>query len=181
MLEDRLLVLKLRHGDRNALRRIYEKYREDLLTIAAGLLNSKGEAEDIVHDVFTAFVDSSSKFTLTGSLRGYLTTCVANKARNLNRTKFRHRTISLDDIEPTVSNFKRPDQWIIYNEQFEQISNALSQLPYEQREAVVLRLQAAMKIKDIAELQGTSVKTTLSRYRYGLDKLRLLLNGEVTK
>jgi RNA polymerase sigma factor (sigma-70 family) len=87
----------------------------------------------------------------------------------------------LDDIEPTVSNFKRPDQWIIYNEEFQQISNAMAQLPYEQREAVVLRLQAAMKIKEIAELQGTSVKTALSRYRYGLDKLRSILNGEVTK
>jgi RNA polymerase sigma-70 factor (ECF subfamily) len=181
VLEDRLLVWKLRRGDRNALRRIYEKYRDDLLRIAAGLLNAKGEAEDVVHDVFTAFVDSSNKFTLTGSLRGYLTTCVANKARNLNRTKFRQRTVSLDDIEPTVSNFKRPDQWIIYNEEFQQISNAMAQLPYEQREAVVLRLQAAMKIKEIAELQGTSVKTALSRYRYGLDKLRSILNGEVTK
>ena len=181
MLEDRLLVWKLRRGDRNALRRIYEKYREDLLRIAAGLLNAKGEAEDVVQDVFTAFVDSSNKFTLTGSLRGYLTTCVANKARNLNRTKFRQRTVSLDDIEPTVSNFKRPDQWIIYNEEFQQISNAMAQLPYEQREAVVLRLQAAMKLKEIAELQGTSVKTALSRYRYGLDKLRSILNGEVTK
>ena len=181
MLEDRLLVWKLRRGDRNALRRIYEKYRDDLLRIAAGLLNAKGEAEDVVHDVFTAFVDSSNKFTLTGSLRGYLTTCVANKARNLNRTKFRQRTVSLDDVEPTVSNFKRPDQWIIYNEEFQQISNAMAQLPYEQREAVVLRLQGAMKLKEIAELQGASVKTALSRYRYGLDKLRSILNGEVTK
>ncbi len=181
MLEDRLLVWKLRRGDRNALRRIYEKYREDLLRIAAGLLIAKVDAEDVVQDVFTAFVDSSNKFTLTGSLRGYLATCVANKARNLNRTKFRQHTVSLDDIEPTVSNFKRPDQWIIYNEEFQQISNAMAQLPYEQREAVVLRLQAAMKLKEIAELQGTSVKTTLSRYRYGLDKLRSILNGEVTK
>lgn len=181
MLEDRLLVWKLRRGDRNALRRIYEKYRDDLLRVAAGLLNEKSEAEDVVHDVFTAFVDSSNKFTLTGSLRGYLTTCVANKARNLNRTKFRQRTVSLDDIEPTVSNFKRPDQWVIYDEEFQQICNAMAQVPYEQREAVVLRLQGAMKLKEVAELQGTSVKTALSRYRYGLDKLRSILNGQVTK
>lgn len=181
MLEDRLLVWKLRRGDRNALRRIYEKYRDDLLRVAAGLLNEKSEAEDVVHDVFTAFVDSSNKFTLTGSLRGYLTTCVANKARNLNRTKFRQRTVSLDDIEPTVSNFKRPDQWVIYDEEIQQIYNAMAQVPYEQREAVVLRLQGAMKLKEVAELQGTSVKTALSRYRYGLDKLRSILNGKVTK
>ena len=57
----------------------------------------------------------------------------------------------------------------------------MAQLPYEQREAVVLHLQGAMKFKEIADLQKTSVKTVLSRYRYGLDKLRSILDDEVTK
>ncbi len=38
MLEDKLLVWKLRRGNRDALRVIYEKYRDDLLRIAAGAL-----------------------------------------------------------------------------------------------------------------------------------------------
>ncbi len=181
MLEDKLLIWKLRRGSTSALCRIYEKYRDDLLRVAAGLLKERSEAEDVVHDVFIAFVDVASNFTLTGSIRGYLTTCVANKARNLNRTKFRQRTVSLDEFEPTVSNLKRPDQWIICDEEFRQLCNAMAQLPYEQREAVVLHLQGAMKFKEIAEIQETSVKTALSRYRYGLDKLRSILDGEVTK
>ena len=126
-------------------------------------------------------VSSASRFELTGSLKGYLITCVANKARNMNRTKSRQRKVSLDEIKPTVSNLKRPDQWIIYDEEFQRLHNAMSQLPHEQREAVVLHIQGAMKFKEIAELQETSVKTTLSRYRYGLDKLRSILNDEVTK
>ena len=181
MLEDKLLIWKLRRGSTNALCRIYEKCRDDLLRIAAGLLKERSEAEDVVHDVFIAFVDVSGSFTLTGSIRGYLTTCVANKARNLNRAKFRQRTVSLDEVEPTVSNLKRPDQWIICDEEFQQLCNAMAQLPYQQREAVVLHLQGAMKFKEIAEIQETSVKTALSRYRYGLDKLRSILDGEVTK
>jgi RNA polymerase sigma-70 factor (ECF subfamily) len=181
LLEDKLLVWKLRRGSKDALRVIYEKYRDDLLRVAAGLLREKSQAEDAVHDVFAAFVSASSNFTLTGSLRGYLTTCVANKARNINRTMFRQRTVSLDELEPAVSNMKRPDEWIIYDEQFQQICDAMSQLPCEQREAVVLHIQGAMKFREIAKLQETSVKTALSRYRYGLNKLRSLLNDEVTK
>jgi len=38
-----------------------------------------------------------------------------------------------------------------------------------------------MKFKDVARLQETSVKTALSRYRYGIDKLRSILKSEVTK
>lgn len=181
MLEDKLLILKLRRSNKDALRVIYEKYRDDLLRLAAGLLNERSKAEDVVHDVFVGFVSTSSNFTLTGSLRGYLTTCVANKARNINRTISRQRTVSLNELDPTVSNIPRPDEWIIHDEQFQQLCNAMTQLPYEQREAVVLHIQGEMKFKDVAKLQDTSVKTVLSRYRYGLEKLRSILNGKVTK
>ncbi|MDD5327330.1 MAG: sigma-70 family RNA polymerase sigma factor [Phycisphaerae bacterium] len=181
MIEDRLLIWKLNRGSRDALSRIYEKYRDDLLRIAAGLLNETNAAEDIVHDVFVAFVRSSGQFQLTGSLRGYLAKCVANKARNLNRAKFAHRTVNLDEIEPGAANFKRPEQWIIDNEEFRQLNDAMMQLPYEQKEAVVLHIQGRMKFREIAKMQETSIQTTLSRYRYGLNKLRSVLNGEVTK
>jgi len=178
VVEDKLLIWKLNRGSRDALCQIYEKYRDDLLRIAAGLLNETDSAEDIVHDVFVAFIRSARQFQLTGSLRGYLTTCVANKARNLNRTKTTQRTVNLDEIEPRASNLKRPEQWIIDNEQFRRVNNALSQLSYEQREVIILHLQGGMKFKAIAELQGVSINTVQSRYRYGLDKLRSILDSE---
>jgi len=181
VLEDKLLVWKLKHGSRDALCRIYEKYRDDLLRIAAGLLNETSAAEDVVHDVFVMFVRSAAAFELTGSLKGYLTTCVANKARNFNRTRLRQQTVSLDEIETAVSTFKRPDQWIICDEEFQRLNNAMAQLPYQQKEAIVLRIHGRMRFREIANMQKTSGKTALSRYRYGLTKLRSILNDEVTK
>ena len=181
MLEDKILICKLKNGNRDALRRIYEKYRDYLLRIAAGLLHDRCCAEDIVHDVFAKFVQSANSYKPTGSLKGYLATCVINNVRNVYRARSRHQTVSLDQIDPPISKHKRPDQWIIHHERSEQIHDAMSHLPYEQKEVIVLRLQADMKFKDIARLQEISVKTALSRYRYGIDKLRSLLNSEVTK
>jgi len=181
VLEDKLLVYKLRHGSKDALCRIYEKYRDDLLRIAAGLLGERSAAEDIVHDTFAAFVRTAEKFQLTGSLKGYLTTCVANRARNKNRATRRRQAVNIDDAGPVTSDLKRPDQWIIYTEDFRRLKNAIARLPYEQKEAVILHIQGKMKFKDIARLQETSVKTAVSRYRYGLNKLRSILDGEVTK
>ena len=66
------------------------------------------------------------------------------------------------------------------DEAFEQFRNVMIQLPYEQREVITLRIQGDMKFSTIAGLQETSVKTVISRYRYGISKLRTLLNGEVT-
>ena len=181
MLEEKILVWKLRCGSTDALQTIYENYRDDLLRIAAGLLKETSHAEDVVHDVFITFVRNSTSFRLTGTLKGYLATCVANRARNINRTLARQKTVRLDEIEPAISNMKRPDEWIIFDEQFRKLRNAMIQLPYEQREAVVLHLQAGMTFRQIAGLQAVSTKTIQSRYRYGLDKLRSLLNSEVTK
>jgi len=45
---------------------------------------------------------------------------------------------------------------------------AMMQLPYDQRETVVLHLQAGMKFREIAASQEVSVNTIQSRYRYGL-------------
>ncbi|MHC4555493.1 MAG: RNA polymerase sigma factor [Planctomycetota bacterium] len=76
MLEDKLLIWKVKKGDKSAFCQIYEKYRDDLLRIASGLLKERAVAEDVVHDVFVTFIHSVDRFKLTGSLRGYLTTCV---------------------------------------------------------------------------------------------------------
>jgi RNA polymerase sigma-70 factor (ECF subfamily) len=56
---------------------------------------------------------------------------------------------------------------------------AMGKLPEEQREAIVLRVHGGLKFREIAVVQGVSLKTVQSRYRYGLDRLRTLLNGEV--
>ncbi len=58
---------------------------------------------------------------------------------------------------------------------------ALSQIPDEQREALLLHLYIGMRFKAIAKLKNESINTIQGRYRYGLDKLRSLLNSEAEK
>lgn len=175
-MEDKLLVLKCKHGSTDALERIYDKYRKDALVLAVALLNDKSAAEDVVHDVFLSFVRTINNFRLTGSLRGYLLTCVANLARNANKAKDRQGN-GLDSAEAADD----PPYSIICNEELEQLSSAMAQLPYEQRETIMLHFQAGMTFKTIAKSLDISVNTAKSRCRYGLDKLRMLLDNEVEK
>jgi RNA polymerase sigma-70 factor (ECF subfamily) len=74
-----------------------------------------------------------------------------------------------------------PEQAVIRDEVSQQLNIALAELPYEQRETVVLHLKGGMKFKEIAVLQSVSINTVQGRYRYGLDKLRSMLNDEVQK
>ena len=181
MIEDKLLIWRFKSGDGAALTRIYEKYKTDLLRIANGLLNETSAAEDIVHDVFVSFAQSSDKLKLSGNLKSYLVTCVANRVRNSNRERQRKQAVSLGEIEPVIPDPDKPERWIIRGEELDKLNNAMAQLPYNQREVVILHVQGGIKFKAIAKSQNVSINTVQSRYRYGLDKLRSLLNSEVTK
>lgn len=178
MLEDRRLLWQLKRGDREALRSVYEKYKDHLLTVAASLLHDTGAAEDVLHDVFVSFAAGAGKLKIHSSLRKYLVTSVINRVRDRFRMK-KHPTVELDRIGPLSSDSQGPEQLAISSEQSHLLTGALAQLPLEQRETIVLHLKAGMKFKEIAEMQGISMSTVQGRYRYGLSKLRVLLDGEL--
>lgn len=173
ILEDRWLLRKVRRGDATALQCIYERYKHDLLGLAVTLSHDKGAGEDIVHDVFVSFVRFAPRLRLRTSLRSYLLTSVANRARNLNR-------VSAPARPPADAAESPADQTVWENERAVFIEQALAQLPCDQRETILLHLQAGMKFREIADAQDVSVNTIQSRYRYGLEKLRSLLDGKVT-
>lgn len=176
-MEDKLLVLRCQRGSTKALARIYRKYRKDLLVLAMALLNDKAAAEDIVQDVFVGFAESVSAFRLTGRLRAYLMTCVANRARNHNKARRPADALGADTSRDGVFE-QEPIDRLVCSEQLRRLAEALDQLPYEQRETLMLHTHGGLPLRTIAKRQGLSANTVMSRYRYGIDKLRGLLNGE---
>ena len=67
-MKEKLLIWKLNHGSEDALCQIYEKYRDNMVRIAAGLLNDVGTSEDVVQDVFLTFVHSAGKSLTSAGL-----------------------------------------------------------------------------------------------------------------
>jgi len=181
MLEDRRLLWRLKRGDRDALRLIYEKYEGDLLTLAANLLHDPATAEDVVQDVFVGLVRSVPRLELRRTLRAYLATAVANRVKDHYRRKPWASPASLEDAGDVPADDDGPVQMVIDNEQMRKLRSALEELPHEQREVIMFRMHADMKFREIAEHQKTSVKTALSRYQYGLNKLRSMLSDEVSR
>ncbi|UCG58562.1 MAG: sigma-70 family RNA polymerase sigma factor [Phycisphaerales bacterium] len=179
MVEDRLLIRRFNAGDTAALRRIYEKYRPDLLSVAAALLNDAAAVEDVLHDVFVGFASQAGRFELKGSLKGYLAVCIANRARNVNRQGRRIGPERL--IEAGLRPSRQPDsaEATARTEQFLIVTSALAQLPHEQRQVVVLHVLGSLRFRQIASQAGEPINTIRSRYRYGLRRLQSLLDGQV--
>jgi RNA polymerase sigma-70 factor (ECF subfamily) len=176
-MEDRLLVYRSKRGSQEALTQIYSKYKRNLLLLAMSLLNDRTASEDVVHDVFVSFVRRLDDFRLTGSLKSYLMTCTVNHARNRNKSEHRWANRETEGAKELEAPIEGPLESIVCNEQIELLGNALTGLPFEQREAVMMHLHASMTFRDIAKACRISPNTAKSRYRYGIDKLRSLLNG----
>jgi RNA polymerase sigma-70 factor (ECF subfamily) len=179
MIEDEILKWRFRQGSSEALCRIYEKYLDYLLTLAVGFANDSNTAQDIVHDVFVRFAASWQGFGQQGNLKSYLTTCVVNQARDQLR-RAGHQSVELKD-DVLIGESDCPEQIVIGDEISQRLNRALAELPYEQRETVVLHLKGNLRFREIAKLQNVSINTVAGRYRYGLDKLRSMLNDEVQK
>jgi len=179
MIEDRILIWRFNRGDPAALCRIYEKYRAPLLKVATALLNDRSSTEDVLHDVFVDFAQTVGRFQLRGSLKGYLSICVANRARDRNRTMQRRVAVSIDDIGIHPTGSDSPERLVMTRELAGRLDAAMGLLPEEQREILVLHLQSKLPFREIARLREISINTAMSRYRYGLEKIRSALNGEL--
>jgi len=142
MLEDRLLIWKFKGGSNEALCRIYRKYGDYLLALAAALLQG---------------------------LKSFLATCVVNRARDKLRAR-KSQPCDLDETAAMALDTNEPDHDAIFGEQARDLNRAIAQLAYEQREVILLHLRGGMKFREIADLQGTSINTAKSRYRYGLER-----------
>jgi RNA polymerase sigma-70 factor (ECF subfamily) len=182
LMVDRLLVTGCKQGSRDALRRIYEKYRDSLLILAIALSHDVNVAEDAVHDVFVAFAHNFADFKLTGSLKAYLAKCVANRVRDLMRTRqSQTKALSSEQACSACLDSSGPSRLIVCNEELQLLSSALAKLPHEQREAIVLHIHGQMRFRTIAKSLGISVNTVKGRYRYGIRRLRSILNSEIEK
>ena len=193
MIDQKRLIRRLRKGDYKALETVYEHYKDYMLTVAMCLVRNRAVAEDCLHDVFVKLAADLGRFRLNirTNLRAYLSTAVANRCRDILKRKD-SGNVSINDC-PNMADVSsmpgipgmsdnmvaaQPVDIAIRKELTHNVYKALCSLPFPQREVVTLYHLSSMKFRQIADLQGVSVNSVRSRYRYGLNKLRLLLDKE---
>lgn len=177
MFEDQRLLSRLRAGDKDALRRIYEKYIDDLLRVATSLLSDIQSAEDCLHDVFVDFAGTVNGSMIHSNLKSYLISCVANRARDQLRSRARQSKCPPEQLCSAAISTS-PAKQLIDAEESLRVFGALAELSYEQREVFVLRIQGQMRFREIARLLDLSINSVQSRYRYAIEKLRTILKQE---
>jgi len=175
--EDRQLLKALKRGADDAWKQIYLKYKDDLLTVARSLACDVETAEDCLHDVFVSL--ASDKCRIRSNLKGYLLSCVVNRARGHLRRRNAQSNCQVNMQSRVLAQHfdtSSPPDVLVREDRAQKVAGALAKLPIEQREVVVLHLQGDLKFREIAGMLDVTVNTAQSRYRYGMEKLRQLLS-----
>jgi len=165
--QDQDLIAGMLRGEAAAFADLYQAYRTRLYQYALSLIRSRMEAEDVVHDVFVGLAKQVGAGRAPRELSAYLYVSVRNRCVDRVRRK---RTLSLEEV--SVELFVAPPGDEERIELGRLLHRALLTLPAEQAEVVVLRTWHDLEFAAIARLQGASRNTVLSRYQYGLSKLR---------
>lgn len=172
MSKDRQLLKALQRGESAAWRQIYLQYKDDLLTVARSLVYDLNTAEDCLQEVFVLLASDGCK--VRSNLKGYLLSCVVNRARDHLRRRDAQSNCQVN-MRMHRLDAADPAHVLANNDEIETVTRALEKLPLEQREVIVLHLQGDMKFRQIATMLDVSINTVQSRYRYGMEKVRHLL------
>jgi RNA polymerase sigma-70 factor (ECF subfamily) len=172
-LSDNILRVALARDDPAAVELMWERYANDLLAFLQSVLCSRHDAEDVLQTVFVRIVRKRHRLAGARRLDSYVYGIARNEASRMLGRRKRERTAK-------VAN----ESWLIVPESrrepadlAEQLQAALARLPQPQREVIVMKIYRQKTFLEISRLLGLSQNTAASRYRYGMEKLRTLLEN----
>jgi RNA polymerase sigma-70 factor (ECF subfamily) len=173
---DAQLVTSIARYSEAALAETYRRHGGAVYGLARRVLNSTAEAEDVTQEVFLRLWNGPDRFDPSrGSLRSFLLAQAHGRAvdavRSLNARRRReaqegYRTaISSYDLEHEVWDLALEDQ----------VSNALDDLPKEERRAIELAYFKGYTYVEVARFLGQPEGTVKGRIRNGMQRMRAAL------
>ena len=158
---------------------VINAYSKRLLGFIRKRVNTEADAEDILQDVFYQFIGNTQPIE---QLTGWLFTVARNKITDRHRKRHpealdeilrgKEGESKLDWTELFFDNSDNPETEYLRSLFWEELSNALNELPAEQRDIFILHELEGIPFKVIARQTGETVNTLLSRKRYAVLHLR---------
>ena len=149
--------------------RAIDRYADLVRRVCMIHLKNHADTEDIFQTVFLKYVTSTKEFECEEHEKAWFIRVTINACKDLLRSFFRSRTVSLDDL------LEQPDQVL---EDHREVLEAVLALPDKYRDVVYLHYYegyTAPEIGTILHKNPNTVYTLLTRAR---DELRKMLGGE---
>lgn len=169
-----------REGDVDAFAEIVRRYEPRLRSVLLRVLDDARDVEEAVQDAFVQAWRNLDRYRGDAALFTWLYRIGVNAALARTRRK-RLPTVEVPELDETARAgvAAQPEQVAEERDVRRTILQALSALPFEHREAVVLRDVAGLSNAEVAEALGVGLAAAKSRVHRGRLQLRTLLEAEL--
>jgi RNA polymerase sigma-70 factor (ECF subfamily) len=179
---DASLMLCVKRGDMGAFAELVDKYKQPVMNLVGRMLKDATEAEDLAQNVFLQVYKSAHRYEVSAKFSTWLFTIARNLCLNEIRRRSRHPADSLDAThaeqeDQPLRQFKdektfSPPDALLHGELEHKIAEALTELPENQRTAILLCREDELSYEEIAEVLGCSLSATKSLIHRGRETLK---------
>jgi len=186
---DARLAIALQEGSQQAYEELVARFQQPVYSLVYRLMADRGDAYDVVQDVFLKVFRNIGTFRSESSLKTWIYRIAVNEAHNYRRWFHRHRRqeVVLEGESDGGKNFgdtvpdrgRSPYDYALDGEKRILIGEALARINPMFRAAVVLRDMEDLSYEEIADILGVSLGTVKSRITRGREALRRQLEGRL--
>ena len=179
---DEKLFKQIEHGKENAVANMLNEHKDKLYYAAYLLVKDRYIAEDIFQEACIRVLRSVRKgnYAEEGKFVPWVARIVRNLSIDYIRQAKKQTKVTLAngvDIFSFLDNGQRNhEEEMEHAQSCHTVRKILSNIPYSQREVVVLRIYGEMSFKDIATLTNSTINTVLGRMRYGLINMKKVIS-----
>jgi RNA polymerase sigma factor (sigma-70 family) len=180
--DERDIFARVQSGDRESFRVIFRMHMGSVYWAAFGVLQSRGDSEEVMQDAFMTMWDKRMSIELVGeSTLPWLVTTARYLALNRRRSEDRKRRDPLDPDAELLDRALGPENAALANEARQHIESVMSLMPLVDQEIFWLCLVGDLSYKQAARQLGIthgSVRNRLSRLKARLRSELSLLKGD---
>lgn len=170
---DQVVVARVADGDRGALEELYGRFAARCFGLARRIVIDDALAQDVVQETFLAAWRQCRYDPARGAVSSWLLTITHHKAVDTVRREQRRRgpQVCLDQVHDLLEAGPGPAESAATTLQRDQVRAALSTLPIEQREVVVLAYYGGYTQAEIAAMRAIPLGTVKTRTLAAMRKL----------
>lgn len=170
------MILQAQAGGREAFASLVERYWERLYRWLCHLTRDSHTAEDLAQETFLKAFAALESFQAGSNFRAWLFRIAHNNFVNQRRA-LRHNRQSLSP--DWTSDEAGPESEVLSREALQQLAEAVSKLPVDFRSALLLRAEADLSFKEIADILEITEQTARWRVFKARQKLMTVLDPEM--
>ncbi len=179
---DHELVSRFLNGEEDALQTLIVRHERKVFTSIYLLVKDRELSDDLFQETFIKVINTlrSGNYNEEGKFLSWVLrighNLVIDYFRSLKRMPMVHDTdeYSVFDTLPLMD--ENVEDKMITEQIHAQVRRLIEELPFDQREVVIMRHFGNMSFKEIAEATQVSINTSLGRMRYALINLRKLID-----